>query len=71
MTIQRKFDEGDGMKPSPRGRDLLGANSEIGRKLRQYYDDITSEPVPERFVELLSQLEEAERTQDTKKPKKE
>jgi Anti-sigma factor NepR len=43
------------IKPS----DLLGANTEIGRKLRQYYDELVSDEVPERFAQLLSELEEA------------
>ena len=40
------------------GSDLLGANTEIGRKLKQYYDELVSDDVPERFAQLLSQLEE-------------
>jgi hypothetical protein len=42
--------------------DPLGANSEIGRKLKQYYDDLVSDDVPDRFAQLLSQLEQAEPT---------
>ncbi|CAG1013544.1 MAG: hypothetical protein F9K19_17720 [Rhizobiaceae bacterium] len=45
------------------GTNALGANSEIGRKLKQYYDGLVSEEVPNRFAELLSQLEKAESTQ--------
>jgi hypothetical protein len=37
----------------------LGANTEIGRKLRQYYNELVSDEVPERFAQLLSELEEA------------
>jgi hypothetical protein len=40
--------------------DPLGANSEIGRKLKQYYDDLVSDEVPDRFAQLLSQLEIAD-----------
>jgi len=40
--------------------DPLGANSEIGRKLKQYYDDLVSDEVPDRFAQLLSKLEQAE-----------
>lgn len=36
----------------------------IGRKLRDFYDETLSEPVPDRFVELLRQLDEK-----VKKPK--
>ncbi|WP_411956256.1 NepR family anti-sigma factor [Arvimicrobium flavum] len=41
----------------------LGANSEIARKLKQYYDDLVSDDIPDRFAELLAQLEQAERPQ--------
>lgn len=41
----------------------LGPNSEIGRKLKQYYDDLVSDDVPDRFSQLLAQLEEAESAQ--------
>jgi len=40
--------------------EILGANTEIGRKLRQYYDGLVSEEVPDRFAQLLSQLEQIE-----------
>lgn len=43
--------------------DPLGANSEIARKLKQYYDDLVSDDVPDRFSQLLSQLEQAEPAQ--------
>ncbi|MDQ6433590.1 NepR family anti-sigma factor [Mesorhizobium sp. LHD-90] len=42
--------------------DPLGVNSEIGRKLKQYYDELVSDDVPDRFAQLLSQLEAAETT---------
>jgi hypothetical protein len=43
--------------------DLLGPNSEIGRKLKQYYDDLVSEEIPDRFAQLLRQLEQTEPAQ--------
>ncbi|WP_442583700.1 NepR family anti-sigma factor [Mesorhizobium sp. ASY16-5R] len=43
--------------------DLLGVSSEIGRKLKQYYDELVSDEVPDRFSQLLSQLEAAETAQ--------
>ncbi len=43
--------------------DPLGANSEIGRKLKQYYDELVSDDVPDRFAQLLSQLERSEPAQ--------
>jgi Anti-sigma factor NepR len=44
----------------PSMADPLGPNSEIGRKLKQYYDDLVSDEIPDRFAALLSQLEQAE-----------
>jgi hypothetical protein len=44
----------------PHRDDPLGVNSEIGRKLREYYDGLMSPDVPDRFTDLLSQLETAE-----------
>ncbi len=46
----------------PNGSDPLGSNSEIGRKLKQYYDDLISDDVPDRFADLLRKLEESETT---------
>jgi Anti-sigma factor NepR len=31
----------------------------IGEKLRAYYENVASEPVPDRFADLLKQLEAA------------
>lgn len=45
------------------GADPIGANSEIGRKLKQYYDGIVAEEIPDRFTQLLTQLEKVEPTQ--------
>ncbi|TWG98062.1 hypothetical protein L598_000200002010 [Mesorhizobium sp. J18] len=39
---------------------VLGSNSEIGRKLKQYYDELVSDEIPDRFMHLLSQLEQKE-----------
>lgn len=44
----------------PATADPLGSNSEIARKLKQYYDELVSDDVPDRFASLLSQLEKAE-----------
>lgn len=32
----------------------------IGRKLREHYDEIIAQPVPDRFMALLDQLERRE-----------
>lgn len=56
---------GAGAKPARNGRatDPLGTNSEIARKLKQYYDELVSEEIPDRFSDLLSKLERAEQPQ--------
>jgi hypothetical protein len=38
----------------------LGLNTAIGKKLKAYYDDFASEPVPDRFLSLLDALDAAE-----------
>lgn len=40
--------------------DGLGPTSEIGRKLKQYYDELVSDEVPDRIMELLRKLETSE-----------
>lgn len=42
------------------GAAALGHNAEIGRKLKQYYESLVVEEVPDRFAQLLSQLENVE-----------
>lgn len=39
------------------GRDV---QSKIGQQLRAMYDDVSSQGVPDRFVELLDQLDKRE-----------
>ena len=43
------------------GRDAANVDprvqTEIGKHLRAIYDDVINEPVPDRFLELLAQLE--------------
>jgi DnaJ-domain-containing protein 1 len=53
----RRARAGNGKNPSAQ---LLGPNTEIGRKLKQYYDELVSDEVPDRFADLLSKLEQAE-----------
>ncbi len=54
-----------GQKKAGRRSETLGSNSEIGRKLKQYYDDLVSDEVPDRFANLLKQLEESEKASAT------
>jgi hypothetical protein len=52
-----------GAKRANGSTDPLGVNSEIGRKLKQYYDDLVPNDVPDRFAKLLKDLEQAEAAQ--------
>lgn len=59
MSTDKK-NSGPNAEGQPSSADLIGANSEIGRKLRQYYDGLVAEEVPDRFAQLLQQLDKAE-----------
>ena len=55
QKIEKERNSGNRFDPDP-----LGPNSEIGRKLRQYYDELVSEEIPNRFSQLLKELERKE-----------
>ena len=42
-------------KPAKLSRDV---QSRLGQQLRQMYDDVVSQGVPDRFTELLNQLDD-------------
>ena len=44
-----------------RGRLGRDVQSKIGQQLRSMYDDVVSEGVPDRFSEMLRQLDEAKK----------
>lgn len=60
--MQKPGGAGKGPARGTKRDDPLGHNSEIARRLKQYYDDLVSEDIPDRFADLLSQLEKAEGT---------
>ena len=37
-----------------------GVNDAIGRRLREFYDEVVNEPVPDDFMDLLSKLDRSE-----------
>jgi Anti-sigma factor NepR len=45
------------MGPTPSHSEQIGMHDLLGNKLRDYYDQVAREPVPDRFVQLLKQLE--------------
>jgi len=42
-------------------RAAFDPNGPVGRKLKSFYDVIETEPVPDRLLDLLEKLDEAER----------
>jgi hypothetical protein len=54
MTIASRGRMGNAGKKRAVGSSVERA---IGSRLRAYYDEVAREPVPDRFVELLKQLD--------------
>ena len=52
------------LKPSHSSRRLLGLDAEIGSKMRAMYDDLLEQPIPDRFVELLKQIDQGQVSRD-------
>jgi hypothetical protein len=44
-------------------------NASISRKLREFYDAVQEEGIPDRFLDLLEKLDEAERNTKSVKVK--
>jgi hypothetical protein len=60
----RQTETGPQVGQGPQQEDGVGPNHEahkhIGRMLKGFYDEVAHEPVPDKFLELLKQLEAAE-----------
>ena len=50
------------------GAKEMELGEQIGRKLRAMFEDVAAEPVPERFRELLDELERSEPERKPGKP---
>ncbi|MEA2877002.1 MAG: hypothetical protein QOF14_2198 [Hyphomicrobiales bacterium] len=50
-----------------RGRLGRDVQSKIGQQLRAMYDDVVSDGVPDRFAEMLRQLDEQKEQQEQEK----
>ena len=59
MRDKSKMNEMSTPRPR-RTEDGLGPNSDIGAKLRAYYGTVQEEPIPEKFLDLLEKLDQAE-----------
>jgi len=45
-----------------------GADAAVSRRLKEMYDGLVSEPVPDRFLDLLNQLDKVETPAATSEP---
>ncbi|MGF1629460.1 MAG: NepR family anti-sigma factor [Kiloniellaceae bacterium] len=63
MMSNDENDESQAARPSPQPAKKAGAGKEdwIGAHLRKVYDEALSEPVPDRFLALLKEIDKKER----------
>jgi hypothetical protein len=59
MTKQQK-EEKDKQRLEMRASDILDPTNQIGVKLRSLYAAVQDEAIPDRFLDLLEKLDEAE-----------
>jgi hypothetical protein len=59
MTQQWEATVSDEEKPSEKARAIRARQRAIGRELRRMYDDVAQEPVPDDFMDLLRQIDQA------------
>ena len=60
MTQQWDTSVSNDEKPTEKARAIRARQRAIGRELRRMYDDVAQEPVPDDFMDLLRQIDEAE-----------
>jgi hypothetical protein len=59
MTQQWDTTVSNDEKPTEKARAIRARQQAIGRELRRMYDDVAQEPVPDDFMDLLRQIDEA------------
>jgi len=59
MTQQWDASVANDEKPREKARAIRARQRAIGRELRRMYDDVAQEPVPDDFMDLLRQIDEA------------
>jgi len=59
MTQQWEATVSEDEKPSEKARAIRARQRAIGRELRRMYDDVAQEPVPDEFMDLLRQIDQA------------
>ena len=51
------------LKPGLSSRRPHAFEAEIGKKMRAMYDDLMEQPLPDRFLELLNRIDQAQESQ--------
>ena len=59
MTKKAQSSQPDNSGKAHNGQNQAGHDA-IGRRLREFYDDVVNEPVPDDFMDLLSKLDRSE-----------
>ncbi|WFU07945.1 NepR family anti-sigma factor [Rhizobium sp. CB3090] len=65
MTTQNQEDA-DRKGPDVRAVDILDPNNQIGNRLRSFYAAVQDEAIPDRLLDLLEKLDQAERLASAK-----
>jgi hypothetical protein len=65
MTTQ-KNEQTNNRRPDLRAGDILDPNNQIGMRLRSLYAAAQDEAIPDRFLDLLERLDQAERLASAK-----
>ena len=61
MTFSElEMNERDVKRPPQAKRDSAVVNKAVSSKLKAYYDDIARQEVPQRFLDLLADLDKAD-----------
>lgn len=67
MTQQWETTVSQDEKPTEKARAIRARQRAIGRELRRMFDDVAQEPVPDDFMDLLRQIDDAEDAKGGKK----
>lgn len=64
MTGKKKAEKADADVEDQKEQDVDPiVSTAIGKQLKRLYDEVAEEPVPDRFEDLLKQLEEQEQSE--------
>ena len=62
MSMSENHPKRASSPPSRESPDRVARRRALGDRLREYYDDVASEPVPEEFRDLLDKLAKSRRS---------